>query len=83
MQVQILLGVPSTEGGSGGRARPISVLLAGSTPARCTKYLSVVQWEHVGMPTAGFANGEPEVVGSIPTTGDPSGRWQSGYAAAF
>jgi hypothetical protein len=39
VQVQILSGAPSTEGGSGGRARPISVLLAGSTPARCTKRL--------------------------------------------
>ena len=38
MQVQILSGVRSTEGGSGGRARPISVLLAGSTPARCTNF---------------------------------------------
>jgi hypothetical protein len=38
MQVQILSGVPSTEGGSGGRARPISVLLAGSTLARCTNF---------------------------------------------
>ena len=68
MWVRFPPGVPSTEGGSGGRARPISVLLAGSTPARCTKYLSVVQWEHVGMSSTGFANGELEVVGSIPTT---------------
>jgi hypothetical protein len=61
-------GVPSTEGGSDRRTHPISGPLASLSLARCTKYLSGVPWDHVGMPTAGFANGEPEVVGSIPTT---------------
>jgi hypothetical protein len=49
-----------------------------------------VQWEHVGMSSTGFANGEPEVVGTLregkaynPYHSDPSGCWQSGYAAAF
>ncbi len=85
-----------TGGGSDRRPRPISVLLAGLSPARCTKLLGVAQWERVSMPPARCANGELKVVGTLregiaynPYHSDHfisqiiSGRWQSGYAAAF
>ena len=41
--VQILPGAPSTEGGSDRRAHPISGLLAGLSPARCTNSGSLAQ----------------------------------------
>lgn len=61
MQVQILSGVPSTEGGSDGRARTGSRVIS--------RFNSCSVYQISGCGAVGARQfGELEVVGSIPTT---------------